>query len=162
GRHHTGDEEYQPDETEAVQNEQRPQGFGQWSEAKLRPDIPSDDDSPRDEAEYDASEKAELRKHERLLVQVCCVRTELCRHAAVVRGTGLVATRPRGLGGLGDDVLAPPDPGLGRELRLRGKRAAQFAVVAFEIEARAERGRQELRELAKPIADCRLVARQGR
>jgi hypothetical protein len=48
------DEECQPDEAEAVQDEQRPQRFHPWPEAEFRPDISSGDDPPRDEAECDA------------------------------------------------------------------------------------------------------------
>ena len=50
-------------------------------------------------------------------------------------------------------MLAPPDRGLGRKLRLRGQWPSQFTVVSIEIEARAERGHQELRELADPVAN---------
>src|SRR5258708_25580610 len=67
GRHDAWDQERQPDEAEAVQDEQRPQRFGPLPEAEFRPDVSGGDDPPRDEAEYDAREKAELRQHERLL-----------------------------------------------------------------------------------------------
>src|SRR5215510_6185261 len=56
-RHDAGNQECQPDEAEAVQDEQRPQRFGPFPEAEFRPDISSGDDSPRDEAECDAHEK---------------------------------------------------------------------------------------------------------
>ena len=55
-------------------------------------------------------------------------------------------------------MLALPDLGLGRELRLEWERTAQFTVVPIEIEARGERGQQELRELAKPVNKSVLVA----
>src|SRR6516162_11920402 len=45
---------------------------------------------------------------------------------------GLVACRHRRLGGVGDGVLAPPDLGVGRELRLLRERTAQFAVVSVQ------------------------------
>jgi hypothetical protein len=45
-------------------------------------------------------------------------------------------------------------------MRLRREGTAQFAVVAVEIETRAERGDHELRELAKPVAKSPLVAGQ--
>lgn len=44
-----------------------------------------------------------------------------------------------GLKGIGDGVFAPPNLRVGRELRLRRERTAEFAVVAIEIETRAER-----------------------
>src|SRR5436309_1014269 len=67
GRHDAGDQECRPDEAEAVQDEQRPQGFGEWPEADFWPDVSGGNDPPSDEAEYDAREKAELWQHERLL-----------------------------------------------------------------------------------------------
>src|SRR5499427_9863578 len=45
-------------------------------------------------------------------------------------------------------------------MRLRREGTAQFAVVAIEMETRAERGDHELRELAKPVAKSPLVAEQ--
>ena len=48
-----------------------------------------------------------------------------------------IAHRHRGLGGVGDGVVAPPHFGVGRELRLVRERTAQFAVVSVQIEARA-------------------------
>src|SRR5882762_11000559 len=57
-------------------------------------------------------------------------------------------------------MLAPPDLGLRRKLRVRRERVAQLAVVAVEIEAGAERGDHELRDVAKPTAECPPVARQ--
>src|SRR6516164_9317891 len=51
------DQECQPDEAEAVQDEQRPQCFGPFPEAKFRPDISSGDYPPGDQAECDAHEK---------------------------------------------------------------------------------------------------------
>lgn len=44
--------------------------------------------------------------------------------AASDRRMGFVAPRRRGLCGVGDRVLAPPNLGLGRELRLRRERTA--------------------------------------
>ena len=69
----------------------------------------------------------------------------------------VVAVRHCGLGGADDDVLAPPHLGVGRELRLLWERMAQFAVVSVQIEARAERRQNELRERAKPVAEGPLV-----
>src|SRR5499427_7863821 len=60
----------------------------------------------------------------------------------------VVAFRHCGFGGAEDDVLAPPHLGVGRELRFLWERTAQFAVVSVQIEARAERGQNELRERA--------------
>ena len=60
GRHDAWDQECQPDEAEAVQDEQRPQRFGPLPEAEFRPDISSGDDPPRDEAECDAHEKPDI------------------------------------------------------------------------------------------------------
>ena len=71
-----------------------------------------------------------------------------------------VAARLRGLSGVGDGVLAPPHVRVGRELGHRWERTPQFAVVAVQIEPRADRGAQELYELAKPIAEGPLVAGQ--
>src|ERR1700743_2514072 len=56
-------------------------------------------------------------------------------------------------------VFAPPYLGIDRKLRLRREWTTQFAIVAIEIEARTERHRHELGELAKPVAECPLVAR---
>src|SRR5215468_11871021 len=55
--HDAWDQHCQPDEAEAVQDEQRPQCFGPFPEAEFRPDISSGDYPPRDEAECDAHEK---------------------------------------------------------------------------------------------------------
>src|SRR5215469_12449689 len=78
-------------------------------------------------------------------------------------GDWYVADVPyRGLGGADDDVLAPPHPGVGRELRFLWERTAQFAVVSVQIEARAERGQNELRDRAKPVAEGALVAERRR
>src|SRR5215469_5105554 len=74
----------------------------------------------------------------------------------------VVAVRHCGLGGADDDVLAPPHLGVGRELRLLWERTAQFAVVSVQIEARAERCQNELRERAKPVAEGPLVAERRR
>jgi hypothetical protein len=51
-----------------------------------------------------------------------------------------VWTETERLGKVGNTVLTPPDIGLGRELRLRWERTAQFAVVPIQIEARTECG----------------------
>src|ERR1700736_3004982 len=67
GRHDAWDQECQPDEAEAVQDEKRPQRFGPFPEAEFWPDVSCCDDPPRDEAECDAQEKAELRQHESFL-----------------------------------------------------------------------------------------------
>src|SRR5215470_859779 len=75
---------------------------------------------------------------------------------------GLVACRHRRLGSVGDGVLGPPHLGVGRELRLLRKRTAQFAVVALEVKAGAERGDYEPPELAKPVAEGSLVAERRR
>jgi hypothetical protein len=53
-----------------MQDEQGPQRFDPWPEAEFRPDVSGGDDSPRDETECDAHEKAELRSHEYLLVGI--------------------------------------------------------------------------------------------
>src|ERR1700757_216652 len=74
----------------------------------------------------------------------------------------VVAVRRCGLGGADEDVRAPPHLGVGRELRLLWERTAQFAVVSVQIEARAERGQNELRELPKPVAEGPLVAERRR
>jgi hypothetical protein len=63
-RHDSWDQKCEPDEAEAVHYEQRPQRFGAWPEAELRPDITSGGDPPRDEAECDAHEKPELWQDE--------------------------------------------------------------------------------------------------
>src|SRR6516164_9948133 len=55
--HDVRDQDCQPDEAEAVQDEQRPQCFGPFAEAEFRPDISSGDYPPRDKAECDAHEK---------------------------------------------------------------------------------------------------------
>src|SRR5215470_2477013 len=75
---------------------------------------------------------------------------------------GLVACRHRRLGGVGDGVLAPPNLGVGRKLRLLWERTAQFAVVSVQIEAWAERGQHEPRKLPKPVAEGPLVAERRR
>src|SRR5215471_11348164 len=75
---------------------------------------------------------------------------------------GLVACPHHRLGGVGDGVLAPPDLGVGRELRFLRERTAQFAVVSVQIEAWAERGQHEPRKLAKPVAEGPLVAERRR
>src|SRR5215510_11453414 len=72
-----------------------------------------------------------------------------------------VITAFRGRSLIGDGVFASPYLGVRRELRLRRERPAEFAVVAVQIEAWAERGQHELRELAKPVAEGPLVA-EGR
>ena len=59
-------------------------------------------------------------------------------------------------------MLAPPGAGFGRELWLQRERPTEFAVVAIQIEARAQRGQHEVRELAKPVAEAPLVAGQRR
>src|SRR5215472_7054824 len=59
-------------------------------------------------------------------------------------------------------MLPAPDLGLSRKLRLRRERTAQFAVVSIQIEAWAERGQNELRERAKPVAEGLLVAERCR
>src|SRR5215468_8890797 len=73
-----------------------------------------------------------------------------------------VITAFRGRSLIGDGVFASPYLGVSGELRLRRERPAEFAVVAVQIEARAERGQHELRELAKPVAEGPLVAGQRR
>src|SRR5215471_14732274 len=75
--------------------------------------------------------------------------------------SGLLVNGRCRVGRVGDGVLAPPHLGVGRELRLPRERTAQFAVISVQIEARAERGQHELRELAKPVAEGPLVA-EGR
>jgi len=57
GRYDAWNQEYQSNEAEAVEDEQRPQGFGPLPEAEFRPDISSGDYPPCDEAECDAYEK---------------------------------------------------------------------------------------------------------
>src|SRR5215472_17330759 len=74
----------------------------------------------------------------------------------------VASVRYYGLAGADYDVLAPPHLGVGRELRLLWERTAQFAVVSVQIEARAERGQNELRERAKPVAEGPLVAERRR
>jgi|KBSMisStandDraft_5_1062788.scaffolds.fasta_scaffold53383_1 hypothetical protein len=54
---------------------------------------------------------------------------------------------------ISDGVFAPPDVGLGRQLWLRRKWAAQFTVIAVKIVTTPERGHHELRQLPKPIAE---------
>src|SRR5215471_5460066 len=56
-RHYPWHEKCQPNETEAVQDEQRPQSFGRLPETEFRPDVSSGNDSPRDTAKCDADEK---------------------------------------------------------------------------------------------------------
>src|SRR5262249_9312723 len=73
-----------------------------------------------------------------------------------------VITAFRGRSLIGDGVFASPYLGVRGELRLRRERPAEFAVVAVQIEAWAERGQHELRELAKPVAEGPLVAGQRR
>ena len=63
---------------------------------------------------------------------------------------------------VGDGVLAPPHLRVSCELGYRRERTPQFAVIAVQIEARAERRAHELHELAKPIAESPLVAGQRR
>ena len=60
-----------------------------------------------------------------------------------------------------DDMLAPPDLRLGRELRPRRKRTAQLAVITAEIEARAEWSPHELPQLAQPVAKGPLIVGLG-
>jgi len=62
--------------------------------------------------------------------------------------------------GVSDGVLLPPHLRVGRGLGRRRDRRPQFAVVAVQIESRAEWGEDELPELAKPISEGRLVAGQ--
>jgi hypothetical protein len=50
-----------------VQDEKRPQRFGLLAMTEIWPDVLLRDDPPRDEAECDAHEKAELRQHDGLL-----------------------------------------------------------------------------------------------
>src|SRR5215472_5048273 len=56
-RHDARYQECQPDEAEAVQDEQRPQRLGPFPEAEFRPEVSSGNDPPRDETEGDAYEK---------------------------------------------------------------------------------------------------------
>src|SRR5882724_4317846 len=72
GRHDAWDQECQPEEAEAVEDEKRPQRFGSTQEAEFWPDVSRRDDPPRDEAECDAHEKAELRQHDSLLLRGPC------------------------------------------------------------------------------------------
>ena len=67
GRHNSWDEESQPDEAEAVEDEQRLQRFGPLPNAEFRPNVSGGADAPRNEAECDADEKADLRRHEYLV-----------------------------------------------------------------------------------------------
>src|SRR5215470_14080503 len=55
--HDAGHQHCQPDEAEAVQDEQRPQCFGPFPEAEFRPYVSSSYYPPRDQAECDAHEK---------------------------------------------------------------------------------------------------------
>src|SRR6266568_8496414 len=86
----------------------------------------------------------------------------LGRHATGGGGAGHLAARRRGLAGPSDQVLPPPDLGLGHEVRFRRERTTQFPVVAVQIEAEAEGSDHGLRELAKPVAERPPVARQRR
>jgi len=63
GRDDARDQECQPNEAEAVQDEQRSQGLGPLPMTELRPDKARADDPPRDHAECDAPEECELRQH---------------------------------------------------------------------------------------------------
>src|SRR5579862_5466452 len=73
---------------------------------------------------------------------------------AGVAELGFVAPWSLRRGVLCNNVLTLPGNGVGRELRLRWKRTAELAVVPVQIEARAERGDHELRELAKPVSEA--------
>src|ERR1700722_16476388 len=64
--------------------------------------------------------------------------------------------------GAGGAVHPPPHLRVSRELGPRRERTPQFAVVAVQIESRTERGEHELPELAKPIGEGPLVARERR
>src|SRR5215472_10912014 len=59
-------------------------------------------------------------------------------------------------------MLPAPHLGLSRKLRLRREGTPQFAVVSVQIEARAERGQNELRERAKRVAEGPLVQERRR
>src|SRR6516164_8999474 len=157
-RHDTGNQECQPDEAEAMQDEQRPQRFSALLEAEFRPDISSGHSPPRDEAECDTHEKPNhLLWHDELLL------LEFQPLTATGGGDwGPPVAGRRGVKGIGDCVFAPPNLRIRRELRLRWEGTAEFAVVAIEIETRAERGDHELHELAKPVAKSPLVAGQRR
>src|SRR5262245_40870544 len=63
------------------------------------------------------------------------------------------ARRRRMCRAIAKTVLAPPDFGVRRELRLRRERTAQFSVVAFQMEAGAKRSPYGFRDLAKPVAE---------
>src|SRR6266851_5376399 len=66
-RHNAWYHERQPDEAEAMQDEQRPKRLRARPSAQVRPHVLHGDNGPGDEAESDARTKQDLRRHRKLL-----------------------------------------------------------------------------------------------